>query len=138
MKIIGFRKSRTIKICLIILFLILLVAFFIPKPKGKESSNGSVLASKERKLMPVRQGAIFKKGILGNFEHPPSDTIREGPGENGKPHYPRPEDQNEVSQAMMEFGINMVASDQIAMDRSIPDKRLSECKYWHYPKDLPS
>lgn len=71
-------------------------------------------------------GAVLKKDVLGNFEPSPSDTVREGPGENGKPHYARPEDQNEVSQAMMEYGINMVVSDQIALDRTIPDKRLPE------------
>lgn len=76
--------------------------------------------------MPPKAGAIFKPNILGNYEPSPSDTVREGPGENGKPHYARPEDQNEVSQAMMEFGINMVASDQISLHRSIPDKRLPE------------
>lgn len=136
MKVIGLKRARVIKVCLAVIFLILVVAFFMPKPKGKEAENKSL--NKGMRSVPLKEGAIFKKNILGNFEPAPSDTIREGPGESGKPHYARPEDQNEVSQAMMEFGINMVASDQIALDRSIPDKRLSECKYWHYPSDLPT
>lgn len=90
------------------------------------------------KLVQVREGAVFKDGVLGNFESPPTDTVREGPGEGGKPYYTRNDEQNEVSQSVMEFGINMVASEQIAMDRSIPDFRIAECKYWNYPEDLPT
>ncbi|ESO06887.1 hypothetical protein HELRODRAFT_191226 [Helobdella robusta] len=32
----------------------------------------------------------------------------------------------------------MVASDKISLTRNIPDTRLDECKYWHYPEDLPT
>ncbi|CAG0884402.1 unnamed protein product [Cyprideis torosa] len=31
----------------------------------------------------------------------------------------------------------MVVSNEIAMDRSIPDTRMEECKHWDYPEDLP-
>ena len=33
--------------------------------------------------------------------------------------------------------MNIVASDEISLDRSLPDTRLPECKDWHYPMDLP-
>ena len=35
------------------------------------------------------------------------------------------------------YGMNMVASNEISMDRSLPDTRMSECKDWHYPAELP-
>lgn len=81
-------------------------------------------------------GAIFKNGVLGNFE-PRKVDVASGPGEGGKPHYANPDKQNEVGASMMEFGINTVASDEIAMNRSIPDIRMKDCKYWQYPDDLP-
>ena len=35
------------------------------------------------------------------------------------------------------YGMNMVASNEISMDRSLPDTRMPECKDWHYPAELP-
>ncbi|UYV62339.1 GALNT7 [Cordylochernes scorpioides] len=81
---------------------------------------------------------VFKAGELGNYEPPQGGPVREGPGEMGRPYKPHNIDPNEVSVAMMEYGINMAASDQIPLDRSIPDLRMPECKYWHYPEDLPT
>lgn len=49
MKIIGWKRSRVIKVCLAVLIFILIVAFFAPKPKGFESSIGEALANKVHK-----------------------------------------------------------------------------------------
>lgn len=62
---------------------------------------------------------------LGNFE-PRNVAERTGPGEGGKPHILRDEQQNDASQTLTEFGMNMVCSDEISMSRSIPDTRLPE------------
>ena len=62
---------------------------------------------------------------LGNFE-PRNVPERTGPGEGGKPHILRDEQQNDASQALTEFGMNMVCSDEISMSRSIPDTRIPE------------
>ena len=35
------------------------------------------------------------------------------------------------------YGMNMVASNEISLDRSLPDTRMPECKDWHYPAELP-
>ncbi|CAL1532436.1 unnamed protein product [Lymnaea stagnalis] len=32
----------------------------------------------------------------------------------------------------------MVASDKVAMNRTLPDTRMPECRYWHYPEELPT
>uniref|UniRef100_T1GY91 Glycosyltransferase 2-like domain-containing protein n=1 Tax=Megaselia scalaris TaxID=36166 RepID=T1GY91_MEGSC len=37
----------------------------------------------------------------------------------------------------MEYGMNVYASNKIAMDRAVKDTRLEECKHWNYPYDLP-
>lgn len=79
----------------------------------------------------------FRFTGLGNFE-PKEVERRDGPGEAGKA-YVLPEDQqNRASDAEMEYGMNIVVSDTISLDRTIRDTRLEECKHWDYPHDLPS
>lgn len=36
------------------------------------------------------------------------------------------------------YGFNQLVSDEISLDRSVPDMRDSECKYWDYPDVLPT
>lgn len=62
---------------------------------------------------------------LGNFE-PKHRIEREGPGEGGKAHHLREDQENEASQTLSAYGMNMACSDEIAMDRTIPDLRMSE------------
>ncbi|XP_063536219.1 N-acetylgalactosaminyltransferase 7 isoform X3 [Cydia strobilella] len=45
---------------------------------------------------------------------------------------------NDVAELESEYDMNIATPDMIAMNRSIPDTRLEECKYWHYPTELPS
>lgn len=67
---------------------------------------------------------IFTQG-LGNYE-PQDAAKRTGPGEGGKPHKLRDDQQNDVQQAKTDYGMNMVCSNEISLDRSIPDTRPSE------------
>ena len=74
---------------------------------------------------------------FGNFE--PKETDPQiGPGEGGEPYELPPESQNAGSDSEMEYGMNMVCSDHISLDRAVKDTRLKECKHWNYPEDLPS
>lgn len=75
-------------------------------------------------------------GNPGNFE-PLRDEDEKGPGEKGVPHHTKPSQSDEVDQAINEYGMNMVASKEISLDRSVPDTRLPQCKDWHYPTELP-
>lgn len=61
---------------------------------------------------------------MGNFE--PVVEVKVGPGEGGKPHTLRDEQQNDVQQAESDYGMNMVCSDEISLDRTIPDTRPEE------------
>ena len=36
------------------------------------------------------------------------------------------------------YGFNQLVSDEISLDRTVPDMRESECKHWDYPEDLPT
>ena len=74
---------------------------------------------------------------FGNFE-PKETDLSDGPGEGGVPYELPPESQNAGSDSEMEYGMNMVCSDHISLDRAIKDTRLKECKHWNYPEDLPS
>lgn len=62
---------------------------------------------------------------LGNFE-PPEEPVGDGPGEGGKPYVMPPSRQNDVEESIGEYGMNMAASDDISLTRSIPDTRLPE------------
>lgn len=73
---------------------------------------------------------------LGNYE-PKNIVIKSGPGEQGKAHILRDDQQNDVQQSESDYGMNMVCSDEISLDRTIPDMRPNECKHWNYPTNLP-
>lgn len=47
-------------------------------------------------------------------------------GENGEPVYHDLSEEREAKSQLHAFGFNMVVSDKIAMNRSIPDTRLDE------------
>lgn len=62
---------------------------------------------------------------LGNFE-PKDIKERTGPGEGGKPHILKNSQQNDGASSLTEYGMNMLCSDEISLDRSIPDTRMNE------------
>lgn len=85
-------------------------------------------------------GTIFREGVLGNYELF-RDTTLSRPGDNGSKFDIRTVegiDMEQVESLKQEYGVNMIASDHIPMDRVVPDIRHPECKYWHYPNRLPT
>jgi len=36
------------------------------------------------------------------------------------------------------YGFNQLVSDEISLDRTVPDVREKECKHWDYPQNLPT
>ncbi|XP_037797454.1 N-acetylgalactosaminyltransferase 7-like [Penaeus monodon] len=132
MRIVQLRRGRFLKVVLGITGLVgLLLLLASQSPHGASIRSAGALMSK------VKQEVAFLPDKLGNFE-PPKPPTRVGPGEGGKAHLLSPNKQNEGSQSMSEYGINMVVSDEIAMDRVVPDTRHSECQHWEYPEDLPT
>ncbi len=69
--------------------------------------------------------SVFTPDKMGNFEPPPEEP-RSGPGEGGKAHVLLPEQRNEATQSISEFGMNMVVSDEISLSRTIIDTRVPE------------
>lgn len=66
---------------------------------------------------------------LGNFE-PQDVEKREGPGENGEGHVLRDDQLNDAQQLESEYGMNMLCSDGISLDRSIRDHRPQEYDFF--------
>lgn len=98
-----------------------------------KNNNNSVFHTK-KKYGPV---AVFKRMVLGNYEVE-EKRLTTLPGENGEPVYTSMTEKAEADASIREYGFNMVASDKISMSRTVPDTRMSECKYWHYPEKLPT
>lgn len=51
---------------------------------------------------------------------------RTGPGEEGKAHILRDDQQNDAQQSESDYGMNMLCSDEISLDRSVHDTRPEE------------
>ncbi|KPP78842.1 Polypeptide N-acetylgalactosaminyltransferase 13-like [Scleropages formosus] len=96
---------------------------------------------KDRSLLPA---------LRGSYEHSKSVTIeaeratpaisrsQEGPGEMGKPVVIPKENQEKMKELFKINQFNLMASDMIALNRSLPDVRLDGCKAKVYPDDLPN
>ncbi|XP_075555018.1 N-acetylgalactosaminyltransferase 7 isoform X2 [Dermacentor variabilis] len=162
MKLVSFRRSRIIKLVCAIVLLICVVAFFLPKPTGDEYYRervsrfwpiGAGRANLSYPFVHPKQRGPFKEQeevsppmpvfrkdrTLGNFE-PKRHELRKvkGPGEGGVAYHVPERDRNSAADSNMQYGMNVVASDHISPNRSVPDMRLEECKYWDYPEDLPT
>ncbi|XP_076463576.1 N-acetylgalactosaminyltransferase 7-like isoform X2 [Babylonia areolata] len=110
----------------------------MPKPPSRQGQGEEDAEESNNAAARVKgPTAVLRKGVLGNFEpkEPPKSYT---PGEDGKPVHTSMEEKSRADRTVREFGFNMVASDKVPMNRSIPDTRMDECKYWHYPEDLPT
>lgn len=74
---------------------------------------------------------------MGNFEPHEHLTIPSGPGEMGKSHKLRSDQKSEEDRLKGVYGFNQLVSDEISLNRTVPDLREEECKHWDYPDQLP-
>lgn len=74
---------------------------------------------------------------LGNFEGKSPHHDAQGPGEMGKGHAVQEDEKEEEQKMKNMYGFNQLVSDQISLNRSIPDIRDPECRHWDYPEQLP-
>ncbi|CAD6186671.1 unnamed protein product [Caenorhabditis auriculariae] len=107
-----------------------------------ENSNEADGANEDdwaNKVLPgdADPNTIFKDE-LGNYERKTPEVPSNQPGEGGVPVVVRDEKGIAAGRdAEQEFGFNTYVSDQISLNRTIPDIRPKECKHWHYPEKLP-
>ncbi|KAJ9590680.1 hypothetical protein L9F63_016196, partial [Diploptera punctata] len=145
MRIVQLRKSRLFKLVAAALCLIPLI-YILFIQSSHEDVKFSAFRSRKVKT-------FIKSASVDSLE----DETFTCPGEGGKPHILRDDQQNDAQQSLTEFGMNMVCSDEISLSRSflihgcqmlpsmvefmnfeineIFDKLL--CKHWNYPEDLP-
>uniref|UniRef100_A0A0A9WWW6 Polypeptide N-acetylgalactosaminyltransferase n=1 Tax=Lygus hesperus TaxID=30085 RepID=A0A0A9WWW6_LYGHE len=133
MRVIQLRKNRVFKIVVCVLVFVPLVYLLYTKSNEKLLRESTFSASK-------RTSGGLEKPVLvdgyGNFE-PKDEPPKKGAGEGGKRHELRPDQENDAKESLSKYGMNMACSDEISLDRTIPDLRLPECKHWNYPEDLP-
>ncbi|NXG00835.1 GLT13 acetylgalactosaminyltransferase, partial [Sakesphorus luctuosus] len=79
---------------------------------------------KDRSLLPALRAVISR--------------TQEGPGEMGKAVLIPKDDQEKMKELFKINQFNLMASDLIALNRSLPDVRLDGCKTKVYPEELPN
>lgn len=126
------RKAKFTRIAAVCIILVPLLYILSTWSEDKKRYFGDSVSSK----LSARLKPKLVSG-LGNFE-PRNVKPREGPGENGEAHILRQDQQNDADQSESEYGMNIACSDEISLDRAVPDTRLPECKNWDYPQDLPT
>lgn len=131
------RRSRTIRLLFFAAILVFILYLLATYDKDSNRNYGDPIASKLRRNSHEVRAAPKLVNALGNCE-PKELEDRDGPGEKGQPHHLRPDQQNDVDQSESDYGMCVVCSDEISLDRSILDTRMAECKHWDYPTDLPT
>ncbi|XP_038245830.1 polypeptide N-acetylgalactosaminyltransferase 1 isoform X3 [Dermochelys coriacea] len=79
-----------------------------------------------------------ERGLPAGDVPEPIQKPHEGPGEMGKPVVVPKEDQEKMKEMFKINQFNLMASEMIALNRSLPDVRLEGCKTKVYPDNLPT
>lgn len=79
-----------------------------------------------------------RRGLPAGDVLEPVQKPHEGPGEMGKPVVIPKEDQEKMKEMFKINQFNLMASEMIALNRSLPDVRLEGCKTKVYPDNLPT
>ena len=164
MRVIQLKRSRVLKfasIGLAVIFVLFLMARqygsneqsslqeLISKMHGKTpqwDNKNTGHAAKRTGRIPNKSHPdelpIFTGKKPGNFEPSSSVKVLQGPsasdpGENGQAHKLRVEQRQQEDKLKGVYGFNQLVSDEIKLNRTIPDLREAECPFWDYPKELP-
>ncbi|XP_058790849.1 N-acetylgalactosaminyltransferase 7 [Phymastichus coffea] len=129
MRIVQLRRNRMFHLLLLVVTCLLFLFYMFGMPHGSVEKYWPKSLKSHMNLKPIMVSD------LGNFE--PKIVYKNGPGEGGKAHILRDDQQNDVQESESNYGMNIVCSDEISLDRNIPDVRPQECKHWQYPEDLP-
>ena len=81
---------------------------------------------------------VFLGKGKGNFEPESYSPKSSGVGEGGKAHHLTIEQKGEEEKLKGVYGFNQLVSDEISLNRTVPDTREEECRHWDYPTTLPT
>ncbi|KAI7815551.1 N-acetylgalactosaminyltransferase [Rhyzopertha dominica] len=102
--------------------------------------NFSAEAQRDSGPLPVppkQEVAVGNEKIdWHDYEAMQRDSLRKGIGEQGKPAHLTAADSDKYEKLFKENGFNAALSDQIALDRAVPDIRHKGCKSKKYLKGL--
>ncbi|KAJ6216287.1 hypothetical protein RDWZM_007444 [Blomia tropicalis] len=95
------------------------------------SGNANVALTNDGKFDASNiKAPIYTEGIRGNYEY----MKRSNRNENSPMDSNNYEDSKQWKKFTGSYGMNIAISDQIPLDRNVPDLRHKECRYWHYPE----
>ncbi|XP_068798595.1 polypeptide N-acetylgalactosaminyltransferase-like 6 isoform X3 [Struthio camelus] len=110
--------------------------------KDKHLEKSAELGEQQTLPLGMGDGQLFtwtdglKRKDWHDYESIQKDAMRSGKGEHGKP-YPLTEEDHDDS-AYRENGFNIFVSNNIALERSLPDIRHPNCKHKVYLEKLPN
>jgi len=150
MRVVQFRRSRVVKFSLLGLLCVGGLLLTVRQYKGDIWAAGLVRLGAQHGETDTQPGGrqahvshagvkpkFLGQGAKGNFE-PEAYSGGSGPGDNGKAHQLRVEQKQEEEKLKGVYGFNQLVSDEISLNRTVPDQREEECRYWDYPTDLPT
>ena len=149
MRVVQLRRGRVLKLLLLAAVSVLGLVLVYRQYRGPEWSN-DLLSQMDRAGLirdsgvhqshgshPGDRPVFLGQGNMGNFE-PASYGGGSESGDNGKPHQLRVEQKPDEERLKGVYGFNQLVSDEISLNRSVPDTREEECRYWDYPTSLPT
>jgi hypothetical protein len=101
-------------------------------------ADGKKMRHVAHKSYPEDLPVFLGKGHLGNFEVKVPLVAVAGPGEMGAVHALKVEQKTEEEKQKGVYGFNQLVSDEISLNRTVPEMREDECQYWDYPNDMPT
>ena len=147
MRVVQLRRGRVIKFSLLAVLCLIGLLVGYKKYSGQDWSEelnrlnrikAEALGSPGRhQSFPGDKPKFLGSGNPGNFE-PESYGGGSEPGDNGQAHQLRVEQKTEEEKLKGVYGFNQQVSDEISLDRTVPDTREEECRYWDYPTQLPT
>ncbi|XP_050423671.1 N-acetylgalactosaminyltransferase 7 [Adelges cooleyi] len=133
MRIIQLKRNKFARVAIgSVIIIILLFALFKRSTKIQYPTQPSYAKQFKHSLIPP----FYRDGVPGNFESS-IPNHGSGPGEGGIPYRVPSSRENEALLGISEYGMNMACSDDISLNRTIPDLRMEECRFWNYPEELP-
>ena len=148
MRVVQCRRSRVAKLCLVSVLCLTVLVITVRHSRWTDGMTLEVSYSADKMDQPLGRQAhvshpgekpiFLGKGKKGNFEPEEVKTDGEGPGENGKAHQLRVEQKQEEEKLKGVYGFNQLVSDEISLNRTVPDQREDECHNWDYPTNLPT
>src|SRR5262245_9247024 len=99
---------------------------------GKWNSASADLDASQR-VKKVAPNVNTRQAFFGDL-----NEIRDGPGEKGVGLVLEGEERSRGDESMKKWFMNVVASDKISLDRSIPDVRSEQCQRLKYDAQLPT